>query len=79
MEVTMGEILSLEEIQRRYDGEWVLLVHTHLDNNLEILTGEVWAHSTDVDVIYKALSMAKGIEASIEYMGQVPADFAAIL
>ena len=75
----MGEILSFAEMKRRYEGEWLLTVHTTLDKNLEILTGEVWAHSPDVDVIYQALSLAQGIEASIEYMGQVPADFAAIL
>jgi hypothetical protein len=77
--VVMGEVLSFEAMQRRYDGEWLLIVHTSIDENSEILTGEVWAHSRDVNVIYQALSLAKGIEASIEYMGQVPADFAAIL
>jgi hypothetical protein len=75
----MAEVLSFDEMQRRYDGEWLLIVHTTLDENLEILSGEVWAHAPDVDVIYRALSLAQGIEASIEYMGQVPADFAAIL
>jgi hypothetical protein len=79
MEVVMGEVLSFEAMKRRYDGEWVLIVHTSIDENFEILAGEVWAHSRDVDAIYNALSLAKGIEASIEYMGQVPADFAAIL
>jgi hypothetical protein len=75
----MGEVLSLETMKQHYDGEWVLIVHTSIDENSEILAGEVWAHSRDVDTIYKALSLAKGIEASIEYMGEVPADFAAIL
>jgi hypothetical protein len=79
MEVFMGEVLSFETMQRRYDGEWLLIVHTSVDENSEILAGEVWAHSPDVNAIYQALSLAKGIEASIEYMGKVPADFAAIL
>jgi hypothetical protein len=75
----MNEVLSFETMQRRYDGEWLLIVNTSVDENAEILAGEVWAHSPDVNVIYQALSLAKGIEASIEYMGTVPADFAAIL
>jgi hypothetical protein len=75
----MREKLSFEEIRDRYDGEWVLVVHGDLDENFEILAGEVWAHSSDVDVIYKSLALTKGMEASIEYIGEVPADFAAIL
>jgi hypothetical protein len=75
----MREKLSFEEIRDRYDGEWVLVVHGDLDENLAILAGEVWAHSPDVDVIYKSLALTKGMEASIEYIGEVPADFAAIL
>jgi hypothetical protein len=49
LKAVMSEKLSFEEIQDRYDGEWVLVVHGDLDENLEILSGEVWAHSSDVD------------------------------
>ncbi len=75
----MGKILTIEEIKRRYDGEWVLIAHEKLDENFEILNGEVLAHALDADTIYRSLALAKGREASIEYMGKVPADFAAIL
>jgi hypothetical protein len=76
---TMKSILTIEEIQRRYDGEWVLIAHEKLDENFEILKGEVLAHALDADTIYRSLALAKGREASIEYMGKVPADFVAIL
>jgi hypothetical protein len=75
----MGKVLSLEEMQQRYDGEWLLIIHAAVDKNSEILSGEILAHSRNVDEIYEALALAQGVEASIEYMGQVPADFAAIL
>lgn len=71
--------LRLEEIQQQYDGEWVLIVNPILDENLEVIEGEVWAHSTDVETIYRSLSLSKGRPASIEYMGDLPEDFAAIL
>jgi hypothetical protein len=75
----MEDIISLAEMQRRYDGEWVLIVNASLDQNLEVISGKVVAHSIDVESIYRALALTKGVEASIEYIGQVPDDFAAIL
>jgi hypothetical protein len=62
----MKSILTIEEIQHRYDGEWVLIAHERLDENFEIVNGEVLAHAPDADTIYRALFLAKGREASIE-------------
>jgi hypothetical protein len=56
-----------------------LITHAALDRNLEVLEREVVAYSSDVDTIYRSLSLVKGQEASIEYIGQAPEDFAAIL
>jgi hypothetical protein len=75
----MAKIISFDEIKRRYDGKWVLIAHTALDRNLEVLEGEVIACASDVETIYRSLSLVKGREASIEYIGQAPEDFAAIL
>jgi hypothetical protein len=75
----MLEVLSYDEIQRRYDGEWVLIVNPILDDNLEVIEGEVWAHFPTAEETYQAMSLAKGHEASIEYVGKVPEDFVAIL
>ena len=73
------ELLRLAEIQRRYDGQWVLIVDPVLDENLEVVQGEVWAHSVNVEEIYRSLALSKGHPASIEYMGDLPEDFVAIL
>jgi short subunit fatty acids transporter len=75
----MENVISLTEMQRLYNGEWVLIVNASLDQNLEVVSGKVVAHSPDVESIYRALALTKGVEASIEYIGQVPDDFAAIL
>jgi hypothetical protein len=71
--------LRLEEIRHRYEGEWVLIVNPIFNENLEVLEGEVWAHSTNAETIYRSLSISKGHPASIEYMGDLPEDFVAIL
>jgi len=51
----MTNVLSFEEIVRKFDGEWVLIAHTELDSNLKPLAGDVIAHSIDRDVVYDAL------------------------
>jgi hypothetical protein len=68
----MAEILSYEEIKRRYDGQWVIIAHTEVDKDLEVLTGEVLAHSPNETAIYQLLSLASGRDVSIEYVGVVP-------
>jgi hypothetical protein len=68
----MAEILSYEEIKRRYDGHWVIIAHTKVDDDLEVLTGEVLAHSPNETEIYQLLSLASGRDVSIEYVGSVP-------
>jgi hypothetical protein len=35
----MAEILTLEEMARRYDGEWLLIAYTKLDEDLNVLRG----------------------------------------
>lgn len=50
------QILSFGEIEQRYDGEWVLIAYTDLDENLKPIAGEVIAHSIDRDVVYDAIA-----------------------
>ncbi len=52
----MMKVLSFEEIEKRYDGEWVLIAYTDLDENLKPIAGEVIAHSIDRDVVYDAIA-----------------------
>jgi hypothetical protein len=76
---TMGEILSFEEIQRRYDGEWALIAYTELDENLRPIAGEVMAHSPERDLVYEALSGRDGRGVAIECFVKAAADMAFIL
>jgi hypothetical protein len=75
----MGEVLSFAEMKQHYDGEWLLIVNAEADKNSEILSGEILAHSPNVDEIYDALPLAQGVEASIEYVGKIPKDLAFVL
>lgn len=75
----MTETMSFEEIKQHYEGEWVLIAYTETDENLQVIKGEVIAHSADKEEIYQALESASDRPLAIEYMGQVPEDIAFIL
>lgn len=41
--------LTYAEIEARYDGEWVIVINHVSDDNLDVLSGTVIAHSPDRD------------------------------
>ena len=75
----MGEMLSIQDIRERYDGEWLLITYAELDEDLNVVRGEVIAHSPDRDQIYGNLLTAKDRPVAIEYVGAIPEDLAVIL
>ncbi len=75
----MTEILTWEQMSQKFPGEWLLIVHAELDEYLGIIRGEVLAHSPNQGDIYNSLHLRQGRSASIEYIGEIPADLAFIL
>jgi hypothetical protein len=75
----MSVIMTFEEIKLNYDGEWVLIAYSESDENLQVIKGEVIAHSVNKEEIYQALESARDRPLAIEYMGKVPEDIAFIL
>jgi hypothetical protein len=75
----MPVIMTFEQIQQNYDGEWVLIAYTETDENLQVVKGEVIAHSANKEEIYQALESNQDRPMAIEYMGQIPEDVAFIL
>ena len=75
----MNEILSYDEIQRRFDGEWVLIAYTEMDDDFEVVAGEVIAHSVDRDEVYEALGSRGNRGVAIECFVRMPEDMAFML
>ncbi len=75
----MSQVITFEEMQRLYNGEWLLIAYTELDDHLQVIAGEVLAHSPHQEDIYQALESVKEQPVAIEYIGQVPEDLAYIL
>ena len=71
----MAETLTLEEMAQRYDGEWLMIAYTELDDNMIVVRGEVLAHSKSQGDVYDALPIAKGRAVAFEYVGNVPEGF----
>lgn len=45
----MSDILTIEEIESRFDSEWVLIEDPETDEALEVQRGKVVLHSKDRD------------------------------
>lgn len=78
----MAEILTLEEMKTRYYGQWLLVACTEMDAEMNPIRGEVVAHSLDRDTIYDAIAAHRHNRTgtvAIEYVGDIPNDWAAIL
>jgi hypothetical protein len=78
----MAEIMTLAEMKQRYSGEWILVDCTEMDEQLNPVQGEVIAHSLDRDAIYDEIAAQRQCRTgtlAIEYVGDIPEDWAAIL
>jgi len=75
----MSEILSLEEIKRRYPNQWVLIAYVEPDDELEVVSGEVIAHAPSRDEIYRKLLKVEAKRIAIEFTGEPPEDLGYIL
>ena len=71
--------MRLEEIKKKYQGEWVLIEYKELNENLVPLEGEVLAHSKNRDEIYRKQLSYKGKGLAIDYLGKIPEDWAVML
>ncbi|MCT7965507.1 hypothetical protein NG799_04060 [Laspinema sp. D1] len=75
----IGELLSMEEIKRRYPQEWVLIAYKELNPDQSVKTGELLAHSPDCDQIEDRLLEFRNKPLAIEYTGPFPDDLGVLM
>lgn len=74
------EILTTNEIRKRYPNEWVLIADTESDENFNVIKGELLAHSHNREEIDQALLIYSDVKSlAIEYTGPISQDYAVIL
>ncbi len=66
--------MKWEEIRERYAGQWILIEYRELDEQLNVVEGEVVTHSPDKEEISKRLLQTRGKNIAIEYAGELPQD-----
>lgn len=75
----MGEIMTIDEIRRRYDSEWVLLANPAMNENLEVLRGEVVCHSKNRDEVDRKAVELRLQNSAFLYTGEIPDETAVVL
>jgi hypothetical protein len=78
-QVEIDKILSLEEIIHLYPSEWMLIAYTELDEDLNVIRGEVLGHSPQGDLLYNNPLSSKGKSVARQYTDPIPEDLAAML
>ena len=49
----MNEVLTVQEIEARYEAEWILVEDPEVTPQLEVVGGKVLFHSKDRDEVYQ--------------------------
>ena len=75
----MNEILTRQEIETRFDAEWILIADPEVDRHLNIVRGAVVAHSKDRDGVDEKAVELRLKHSAFLYTGKTPDDLVIIL
>jgi len=75
----MTQVLTISEIESQFADEWILVVDPEVDENLEILSGQVVCHSKDRDEVYRAAVELRPKRSAIVYTGNMSTDEIVVL
>jgi hypothetical protein len=70
----MDEVLSITEIEAKFDSEWVLIEDPRTDEALEVRGGTVRCHGKDRDEVYRRAVEIRPKRFAIVYTGRMPQD-----
>ena len=75
----MDEILTIAEIESRFDAEWVLVEDPQTDHALEVRSVSVRYHSKDRDEVYRKAAELRPARFAVLYTGRIPKNAAVVL
>jgi hypothetical protein len=75
----MNEVLTIEEIEARYDGEWVLLEDPQTDDQQNVRGGRLLWHGHDLEEVEQKDLELQPRNAAVLYIGKAPANLAFVL
>jgi hypothetical protein len=71
--------MSIAQIRRDYDGQWVLMVEPKVDQQLRPTRGKVVSHNPDRNVVHQELLRLKPKSFAIVFAGNRTKDSAVVL
>jgi len=75
----MSNIISIAEINARFESEWVLLEDPETIDSLEVKGGKVLWHSKDRDEVYRKARELRPKHSAILYTGRLPEKMVVVL
>jgi hypothetical protein len=75
----MDEVLTISEIEAKFESEWVLLEAPRTDESLEVQGGTVRWHGKDHEEVYRRAADLHATRFAIVYTGKMPEDIAIVL
>ena len=71
--------MKWEEIEQKFQNEWVIVEVTRADEDYEVLEGNVLYHDPNDDRFWKEVKQFKPKTFTIRYIGEPPKDWAVML
>ena len=75
----MNEVMTLAEIEERFDSEWVLVEDPEVNEHFEVIRGKVIYHSKDRDEVDRKSIELRPKSAATLYTGAMPENTAIVL
>jgi len=75
----MDEILTVSQIEERFESEWVLVEDPQTSEALEVQSGKVRWHSKDRDEVYRKAVELRPKRFAVLYTGKMPQGTAIVL
>ncbi len=66
----MNEVLTVQEIEDRYEAEWILVEDPEVTPQMEVKSGKVLYHSKDRDEVYKKAIELRPKHSAYLYTGR---------
>jgi hypothetical protein len=75
----MRGVLTIAEIESRFESEWVLIGDPQTNESLEVQSGKVLYHGKDRDEVYRRAVELRPKRFAMVYTGRIPKDTAIVL
>jgi hypothetical protein len=75
----MTDMLTVQEMRARFNGEWVLIENPETNQALEVQGGTVLHHSKDRDEVYRQAIALRPARFAVLFTGEMPPDTAVVL